>query len=53
MATQVQVPALGESVIVVASPRAGETLDETRILALCRQRLPAYMIPARIGDLTT
>jgi len=42
-------PTLGESVIVVASPRAGEAVDEARILALCRQRLPAYMLPARIG----
>jgi len=42
-------PALGEAVIVVATPRAGDALDEGRILALCRQRLPAYMVPARIG----
>ena len=39
---------LGEAVIVVATPRDGDGLDAARLLALCRERLPAYMVPAQI-----
>ena len=39
---------LGEAVIVVATPRDGAALDAARLQALCRERLPAYMVPAQI-----
>jgi acyl-CoA ligase (AMP-forming) (exosortase A-associated) len=41
-------PALGQAIVVVATPRDGGSLDETRLLAACRDRLPAYMVPAKI-----
>ena len=40
--------ALGQAVVVVATPRDGEMLDESSLLAECRSRLPLYMVPARI-----
>lgn len=39
---------LGEAVMVVATPRPGTSVDAARLLALCRERLPAYMVPAQI-----
>ncbi|MBX3607586.1 MAG: acyl-CoA ligase (AMP-forming), exosortase A system-associated [Piscinibacter sp.] len=39
---------LGEAVIVVATARAGAAVDAAELLALCRERLPAYMVPAQI-----
>ncbi|MGC1818303.1 MAG: acyl-CoA ligase (AMP-forming), exosortase A system-associated [Casimicrobiaceae bacterium] len=41
-------PALGQAIVVVATPRDGSALDEAAILAECRARLPAYMLPAVI-----
>ena len=41
-------PSLGEAVVVVATARDGRSLDVARLLALCRERMPAYMVPARI-----
>jgi acyl-CoA synthetase (AMP-forming)/AMP-acid ligase II len=41
-------PALGQAVVLVVTPRAGEALDEAGLLADCRLRMPAYMVPARI-----
>jgi acyl-CoA ligase (AMP-forming) (exosortase A-associated) len=41
-------PTLGEAVVVVATPRDGAALDVDRLHALCRQMLPAYMVPAQI-----
>jgi acyl-CoA ligase (AMP-forming) (exosortase A-associated) len=41
-------PTLGEMVVVVVTAREGEPPDAGRLLALCRERLPAYMVPARI-----
>ena len=40
--------ALGEAVVVVVTARDGAALDTARLLALCRERLPAYMVPAQI-----
>jgi acyl-CoA synthetase (AMP-forming)/AMP-acid ligase II len=40
--------ALGEAVVVVAAPPPGATLDVRQLQALCRDRLPAYMVPAQI-----
>jgi acyl-CoA ligase (AMP-forming) (exosortase A-associated) len=41
-------PTLGEAVAVVVTPRDGETVEVAELLALCRDKLPAYMVPARI-----
>jgi len=39
---------LGQSIVVIATPPAGGTLDTTALLAECRTRMPAYMVPGRI-----
>ncbi len=41
-------PVLGQAVVVVATPKPGATLDGDRLLAECRDHLPAYMLPAKI-----
>jgi acyl-CoA ligase (AMP-forming) (exosortase A-associated) len=38
---------LGQSIVVVATPPAGATLDVAALLSECRSRMPAYMVPAR------
>lgn len=39
---------LGQAICVIATPPAGNTLDAGALLAECRARMPAYMVPARI-----
>lgn len=39
---------LGQAVAAVVVPRAGRELDAAALLAHCRERLPAYMVPSRI-----
>jgi acyl-CoA ligase (AMP-forming) (exosortase A-associated) len=39
---------LGEAVVVVATGAEGSQLDVPRLLALCKERMPAYMVPAHI-----
>jgi acyl-CoA ligase (AMP-forming) (exosortase A-associated) len=39
---------LGEAVAVVVTSSDGSELDVARLLALCKNKLPAYMVPARI-----
>ena len=34
--------------MVVATPKSAAALDVAALLAACRDRLPAYMVPARI-----
>ncbi|MCK0509193.1 acyl-CoA ligase (AMP-forming), exosortase A system-associated [Aromatoleum anaerobium] len=41
-------PTLGQTIGVVATPAHGTTLDTAALLAECRRRMPAYMVPARI-----
>jgi acyl-CoA synthetase (AMP-forming)/AMP-acid ligase II len=41
-------PSLGEAIVVVATPKAGERLEAQALAAACRERLPLYMLPARI-----
>lgn len=41
-------PVLGQAIVVVATPRDGARLDTEALLAQCRQRLPAFMVPARV-----
>ncbi len=45
----VEHPALGQAIRVVATPPAGiASLDTAALLAACRQRMPAYMLPTAI-----
>jgi acyl-CoA ligase (AMP-forming) (exosortase A-associated) len=41
-------PTLGQAIIVIAAPKHGSALDADGLLACCRDRLPAYMVPAKI-----
>jgi acyl-CoA ligase (AMP-forming) (exosortase A-associated) len=41
-------PSLGQAVVLVATPKDGELLEEAELLAECRSRLPIYMVPAKI-----
>ena len=41
-------PALGQAVVIVATPKSGADLDAAALLAECKSRLPAYMLPSRI-----
>jgi acyl-CoA ligase (AMP-forming) (exosortase A-associated) len=41
-------PVLGQAIVVVASPKDGAVLDVDALLAECKSRLPAYMVPSRI-----
>lgn len=38
---------LGQAIVVVVTPPPGATLDTNALLAECRARMPAYMVPAR------
>ena len=40
--------ALGQAIQVIATPPAGDMLDTVALLAECRARMPAYMVPAGI-----
>lgn len=40
---------LGQRIVALVTPPSGqEAVDEAGVLADCRQRLPAYMVPARL-----
>lgn len=39
---------LGQSITVIVTPPPGGTLDAATLLAECRARMPAYMVPTRI-----
>jgi acyl-CoA synthetase (AMP-forming)/AMP-acid ligase II len=41
-------PTLGQALGVVATPKPAGSLDAAALLAACRDRLPAFMLPARI-----
>jgi acyl-CoA ligase (AMP-forming) (exosortase A-associated) len=41
-------PVLGQAIVVVVTARDGVRLDSDELLALCRQQLPAFMVPARV-----
>jgi len=42
------VPGEEQAIVVVATPRAPNGLDEKTLLASCRDRLPVFMLPAKI-----
>ena len=39
---------LGQTITLVVKPKNGEVVDEQAIIAICRQQLPAYMLPRNI-----
>jgi acyl-CoA ligase (AMP-forming) (exosortase A-associated) len=39
---------LGQAIVAVVTAKAGVALESSALLAACRQRLPLYMMPARI-----
>jgi len=41
-------PVLGQAIVVIVTARDGVRLDAEALLAQCRQRLPAFMVPARV-----
>lgn len=41
-------PTLGQAIVVVASPRPAVELKAEALLGACRERLPLYMLPAKI-----
>jgi acyl-CoA synthetase (AMP-forming)/AMP-acid ligase II len=41
-------PVLGQAIVVVATPPDGRDLDADALLAECRSRLPAYMVPTQV-----
>jgi acyl-CoA ligase (AMP-forming) (exosortase A-associated) len=41
-------PSLGQAIVVVATPRTPGQLPDAALLAACRERLPAFMVPAKI-----
>ncbi len=41
-------PVLGQAIVVVATPRAGTSLDREALLTACKLHLPAFMLPSRI-----
>ncbi len=41
---------LGQSITLLVKPKNGTTADKEALLAVCRQRLPAYMLPQRIEE---
>lgn len=41
-------PTLGQSIVVIVTPKGDGALDTNALLAACRDRLPAYMLPTRI-----
>jgi acyl-CoA ligase (AMP-forming) (exosortase A-associated) len=41
-------PQLGQAIAVIAVPVEDDVIDNTALLAECKRRLPAYMVPARI-----
>jgi acyl-CoA synthetase (AMP-forming)/AMP-acid ligase II len=43
-------PTLGQAIVVVVATRDGAPLDTAALLAECRQRLPAFMVPARVTE---
>lgn len=41
-------PTLGHAIVVIATPKSGAALESEQLMAECRARLPAYMVPAKI-----
>lgn len=41
-------PALGQAIVVIATPKEGTQLDSAKLLMACRTQLPAYMLPSKV-----
>jgi len=41
-------PTLGQAIVVVATPKDTDPIDAAVLLAICRDRLPAFMVPAKV-----
>ncbi len=41
---------LGQSITLLVKPKAGARADKEALLAVCRQQLPAYMLPQQIEE---
>jgi acyl-CoA ligase (AMP-forming) (exosortase A-associated) len=41
-------PMLGQSIVVIVTPKGDGTVDTAALLAACRERLPAYMVPGKV-----
>jgi acyl-CoA ligase (AMP-forming) (exosortase A-associated) len=41
-------PALGQAIVVVVAPKENVSVDGATIVAQCRERLPVYMVPAKV-----
>ncbi len=40
-------PSLGQAIVVVVAAAAGDSVDTSALLALCRERMPPFMVPTR------
>jgi acyl-CoA ligase (AMP-forming) (exosortase A-associated) len=45
----VEHPVLGQAIVAAVTPLAGAALEAEHLLAECRKRLPAYMLPAHLA----
>src|SRR6185436_732996 len=43
-------PVLGQAIVVLATSPADSVLDSAAVISKCRERLPAFMVPARIVE---
>ena len=41
-------PSLGQAVVVVVTPKPGSVVEAERIVGAARERLPQYMVPAKV-----
>jgi acyl-CoA synthetase (AMP-forming)/AMP-acid ligase II len=41
-------PTLGQAIVIVVTQKPGVRLEDSALLAECKSRLPAYMVPSRI-----
>jgi acyl-CoA ligase (AMP-forming) (exosortase A-associated) len=41
-------PRLGQGIVVVATPRGGDRLDDALLLSECSRSMPQYMVPLRV-----
>lgn len=41
-------PTLGQGIVAVVTPKGGSAVDAAALLSACRDRLPAFMVPAKV-----
>jgi acyl-CoA ligase (AMP-forming) (exosortase A-associated) len=41
-------PTLDQAIVVVVTPKAGGSIDTSQLIAQCRERLPAFMVPTAV-----